>query len=67
VVRCRQGHLFTTIWIPGVSVKSLRIGWWRYQYCPVGRHRTIVTPVNQAELTDQQLQTAHEHHDLRIP
>jgi hypothetical protein len=21
VVRCRAGHLFTTIWIPGVSIK----------------------------------------------
>ncbi|MBV8430350.1 MAG: hypothetical protein JO244_04265 [Solirubrobacterales bacterium] len=67
VVRCRQGHLFTTIWVPGVSVKSLRLGWWRYQHCPVGRHWAIVTPVNQAELTDRQLQTAHEHHDLWIP
>jgi hypothetical protein len=22
VVRCRRGHLFTTVWIPGVSVKE---------------------------------------------
>jgi hypothetical protein len=22
VVRCRQGHLFTTIWIPGVKLKA---------------------------------------------
>ena len=22
VVRCREGHLFTTLWIPGASVKS---------------------------------------------
>ena len=36
VVRCRQGHLFTTVWIPGASLKSLRLGWWRWQYCPVG-------------------------------
>ena len=25
VVRCRQGHLFTTIWIPGGSLKALRL------------------------------------------
>ena len=24
VVRCSRGHLFTTIWIPGGSLKSLR-------------------------------------------
>ena len=29
VVRCRRGHLFTTVWIPGASVKSLRLGLWR--------------------------------------
>ena len=23
IVRCRQGHLFTTIWIPGVKFKEL--------------------------------------------
>src|ERR1039458_3552312 len=23
VVRCRQGHLFTTVWIPGVKLKEL--------------------------------------------
>jgi hypothetical protein len=28
VVRCRSGHVYTTIWIPGASVKSLRLGWW---------------------------------------
>ena len=28
-VRCRQGHLFTTTWIPGASLKALRLGLWR--------------------------------------
>src|SRR5512142_2152102 len=37
VVRCRHGHLFTTIWIPGVSAKALRLGLWRFQRCPVAR------------------------------
>ena len=45
LVRCRSGHVFRTIWIPGVSIKSLRLGWWRAQYCPVGRHWTLVSPV----------------------
>ena len=26
VVRCRQGHMYTTIWLPGGSLKSLRFG-----------------------------------------
>ena len=44
-VRCRDGHEFTTTWIPGVSFTSLRLGPWRVQRCPVGRHWSIVTPV----------------------
>lgn len=67
VVRCRKGHLFTTIWIPGASVKSLRFGWWRFQRCPVGPHWAWVTPVNETELTDEQKRTASEHKDVRIP
>ena len=67
IVRCRQGHLFATIWIPAASVKSLRLGWSRVQYCPVGRHWTVVTPVNQAELSDDERRAATERHDIRIP
>jgi hypothetical protein len=44
-VRCRSGHRFTTLWIPGVSLTSLRLGPWRVQRCPVGKHWSIVTPV----------------------
>ena len=67
VVRCRQGHLFTTIWIPGMTVKSLRLGWWRWQFCPVGRHWALVSPVREADLTPQQRISAAEHRDVRIP
>jgi hypothetical protein len=67
IVRCRAGHLFTTIWIPAASVKSLRLIWWRVQYCPVGRHWSLVTPVNQANLTEDERRTARGHHDIRVP
>jgi len=67
VVRCREGHLFTTIWVPGASVKSLKLGWARLQRCPIGRHWSLVTPVRDSKLTDEELRNAHEHHDLRIP
>jgi hypothetical protein len=67
VVRCRRGHLFTTIWVPGASVKSLRLGWSRLQRCPVGRHWALVTPVREADLTDEERRFAHDHHDLRVP
>jgi hypothetical protein len=67
VVRCHRGHLFTTLWIPGVSVKSLRLGWWRVQRCPVGRHWSVVTPVNESALGDSERRAARERHDVRLP
>ena len=67
VVRCQQGHLFTTVWIPGASVKSLRLGFWRVQWCPVGRHVTLVSLVKNADLTEEEREFAEEHHDIPIP
>jgi len=67
VVRCRSGHLFTTLWIAGASVKSLRLLWWRIQYCPVGRHWTIVTPVHESSLTDSERSFAADHRDTWLP
>jgi len=67
IVRCRQGHLFTTIWIPGVKLKGLDLGVARFQWCPVGRHWTLVTPVRESDLTDEERAIAAEHHDIRIP
>ena len=67
IVRCRRGHLFTTIWIPGASLKSLRFAWWRLQRCPVGKHWSIVTPVKESELTEDERRTASEHKDVRVP
>jgi hypothetical protein len=67
VVRCREGHLFTTIWIPGASLKSVRLAWWRLQRCPVGKHWSIVTPVKKSELSEAERQTASKRKDLRLP
>jgi hypothetical protein len=67
LVRCRRGHLFSTIWLPGVSVKALRLVWWRVQRCPVGRHWTIVTPARDAELSAEERRLAHERKDIRLP
>jgi hypothetical protein len=67
VVRCREGHLFTTIWIQGISLKSLRFAWWRFQRCPVGKHWSIVTPVKESVLTGAERRTASEHRDIRVP
>lgn len=67
VVRCSKGHLFTTIWVPGVSVKALRLGTARYQHCPVGHHWAVVRPVKDSDLTDDDRAAAAEHHDVHLP
>jgi hypothetical protein len=67
VVRCRKGHLFTTLWIPGVKLKAIDLGIARLQFCPVGRHWTLVVPVRDADLTDEERLSAAKHHDVRLP
>jgi hypothetical protein len=67
VVRCRDGHLFTTLWLPAISVKALRLGLWRFQRCPVGHHWSIVTPVKASSLSPAELRAARSQHDVRIP
>ncbi len=67
IVRCRRGHLFTTFWLPGVSLKALRLGWWRYQRCPVGRHWSLITPVRESELTEEELREARSRSDIPLP
>jgi hypothetical protein len=67
VVRCRQGHLFTTLWIPGVKLKAIDLGVARVQHCPIGKHWTLVTPVRDADLSDDDRRFAAAHHDIRIP
>jgi hypothetical protein len=67
IVRCHQGHLFTTIWIPGASFKSVRFGLTRFQRCPVGKHWTSVKPVKDADLTDADREVAARTRDVRVP
>jgi hypothetical protein len=66
-VRCHRGHLFTTMWLPGASLKSIRLGWARIQRCPVGKHWTVVTPVRENDLRDDERQNARATRDIRIP
>lgn len=67
IVRCREGHLFTTLWVPGVSLKAIRLGGRRFQRCPVGRNWTMVRPVRDADLTEEERRLAAQYHDRPIP
>jgi hypothetical protein len=67
VVRSRHGHLFTTIWVAGVSFEAVRLGGGLIQRCPVCEHWTRVTRVTDADLTDHNRWVAASHRDARIP
>jgi hypothetical protein len=68
VVRCSQGHLFTTKWIVGSSLKAVRLGGFkRYQRCPVCETWRVVVPVKDDDLTDDDRRVAAEHHDTGLP
>jgi hypothetical protein len=67
VVRCQQGHLYTTIWIPGVKLKGLELGFARFQRCPVGQHWSLAIPVKEAALSEEERQEAASHKDIRLP
>jgi len=66
VVRCSNGHLFTTIWIPGASLKAIRLGWFRLQRCPLCERWVVVTPVKDSDLTDEERRMAERNHDVPI-
>ncbi len=67
IVRCMDGHLFTTIWIPGGSLKAMRLGFFRLQRCPVGNHVPCVHPVKVSDLTEEERWRAEQIHDGMIP
>jgi hypothetical protein len=66
-VRCKDGHLFTTIWIPLASLKAVRLRDRRYQRCPVGHHWTTVVPLDTTEATQADYEAAKAVHDIHIP
>lgn len=66
-VKCSAGHLYTTIWVPLGSLKSIRLGWKRFQYCPVGKHWAMTSVVPNDAEHQGELAMAQEVHDIRIP
>jgi hypothetical protein len=67
IVQCADGHLFATIWIPFVSLKAVRLGRRRYQFCPVGRHWVRVIRVDERDLTASERRGARAMRDRRLP
>ncbi len=66
-VRCSKGHLYTSTWIPYASVKALRLGWKRWQRCPVGKHWAVATKLDPETASPEELAEAAKAHDWHIP
>jgi hypothetical protein len=67
IVRCSEGALYSTIWIPLVSLKALRLGGRRRQRCPVHHKWEQVELVDPSRLTPEQRAEAESVRDLPIP
>ena len=67
VVRCRDGHLFMTTWVPGMSFKAVRLGLSRLQHCPVGDHFTAVRLMRDEDLTPAERVRAGRYRDNGVP
>ena len=67
IVRCKAGNLYSTTWIPLGSLKAVRLGRRRYQFCPVERHWATAQRVDRATLSENERTEALAHHDIRIP
>jgi len=65
-VRCKAGHLFTTIWMPLGSLKAARFGNRRFQRCPVGNHWTMVVRLDRDAADPADLEAAAAVHDIRV-
>ncbi|MYW96431.1 hypothetical protein G3I59_38915 [Amycolatopsis rubida] len=67
IVQCGQGHYFSTIWLPLVSFKAVRLGDRRLQRCPVCRRFRSVVRVSADQLSAEELRAAEALKDSRLP
>lgn len=67
IVRCSQGALYSTIWLPLGSLKAIRLGSTRVQRCPVHHKWERVRKVDSASLTSEELASAMATRDNAIP
>ncbi len=67
IVECEQGGLFSTIWVPFVSLKAVRLGSKRLQRCPIHKKWEKVHRVETSTLSADALANARVVTDSRIP
>ncbi len=67
IVRCSQGALYSTIWLPLGSLKAIRLGSARIQRCPVHHKWERARKVDPTSLTGEELASATATWDSAIP
>ena len=67
IVRCKQGGLFETKWVPLSSFKAVRLGSRRLQKCPVHRRWELVQRVDPTTLSDEERAAAARYPAGRLP
>jgi hypothetical protein len=67
IVRCSRGHLYSSIWIWGTSIKAVRWGRRRWQWCPVGGHFAMTERVDPATLSAEEQSAAQSVRDAPLP
>ncbi|WP_034087224.1 hypothetical protein [Streptacidiphilus albus] len=67
VMRCKDGHLFETPFLPMVSLKAVKLPRGRYQRCPVDGRWGICDLQFTAELSEDERDEAHRNRTSRLP
>ncbi|MBE7162613.1 MAG: hypothetical protein INR72_15350 [Williamsia herbipolensis] len=67
IVRCESGALYSTIWIPMVSFKAVRLGDNRLQRCPVHKKWERARLVDPSTLSAAERAAAESVQDIGIP
>lgn len=66
IVRCKDGHLYHTVWMPLGSLKAIRLGSVRYQRCPVDRRWRWTRRVAADQLSPAERAAADQIRDSGI-
>ena len=67
IVRCTRGGHYRTRWLPLVSFKSIRLGAYRLQRCPVHQRWEMTSIVEDEDLTPEILSEADRYPASRLP
>ncbi len=67
IVRCSRGALYSTIWVPLMSFKAVRLGPYRLQRCPVHDRVEWAVLVPRDRLTPAEIARAAQVKDIGIP